>query len=221
VDLQGVSDETLARVAADRMVSDIVSGALKPGRKLRVIELKNHYGIGASPLREALLLVTSLGYATGESHRGYRVAEVSPEDLADITRAREILEEGMLGASMANPNDEWEIGISAALERLRRAVTRAGADGFQSSDAVAASHKQLHAALVSNCGSTRLMDTQALLFDQARRYRDLMLEHVTSPADFIRVHEGLVAIVLGGQVDRAKLALREHLNLTPRDVYPA
>jgi GntR family carbon starvation induced transcriptional regulator len=220
MDLQGVSDETLARVAADRMVSDIVSGALKPGRKLRVVELKNHYGIGASPLREALLLVTSLGYATGESHRGYRVAEVSPEDLADITRAREILEEGMLGASMANSNDEWEIGVGVALERLRRAVTKAGPDGFQSSDAVAASHKLLHAALVSNCGSSRLMDTQSLLFDQARRYRDVMFGGVKSPIDFIRVHEELVEVVLGGHIDRARLALREHLNLTPRNVYP-
>ena len=201
-------------------MSDIRSGVLEPGRKLRVAELKTQYGIGASPLREALLLVTSLGYATGESHRGYRVADVSPQDLLDITRAREVIELGMLRASMATASDEWEIGIVAAMERFRRTVARAGSEGFHASEAVAATHKGLHAALVSHCGSPRLATMQALFFDQARRYRDVMISEVRSASMFVETHEVLVESILSKNVDRACEALSDHLNLTLRDVYP-
>jgi len=213
------SDETLARVAAERIIGDILSGTLEPGRKLRVIELKQQYGIGASPLREALLLVTALGYATGESHRGYRVAAVSRQDLADITMAREVIELGMLGACMAAPNDEWAIGIVTAMERFRRAVQAAG-NAFHASEVVAATHKALHAACVAHCGSPRLVAMQALLFDQARRYRDLMLQGLQSAEDFISVHEQLVNVILSGDAVGAAEALRRHLQLTLRDVYP-
>ena len=212
-------DETLARVAAERLMADIQSGALEPGRKLRIVELKRQYGIGASPLREALQFVSSLGYATGESHRGYRVAALSREDLADITRAREVIEAGMLEASMAATNDEWEVSLLAAMEKLRRAVARAGEEGFYTSAAVTAAHKDLHAALVANCGSPRLINMQALLFDQARRYRVIMIAEVPSAERFVQTHQALVDVVLGKNVGEASSALRSHLNLTLRDVY--
>ena len=211
-------EETLARVAADRIAADIRAGVLPPGAKLKVGELKARYGIGASPLREALLLVTSLGYVTGESHRGYRVAQMSAEDLADITMAREVVETGMLRESMKWRPDEWAIGIVATLERLRLAVSRSTLESIDNRDPVGDAHKQFHAALVAGCPSDRLATTQELLFDQAGRYRDVMLRKVRSPAHFIKIHEDLAQIVLGPDIGIACEALRAHLQLTPRDV---
>jgi GntR family carbon starvation induced transcriptional regulator len=178
-------EETQVSVAADRIMSDIRTGALVAGSKLRIAELRARYGIGASPLREALSMVASLGYATSESHRGYRVAEMSPMDLADITRAREVIEVGMLRESMTTN----------------------------------AAHKQLHMALVAGCGSTRLAKMQDLLFDQAARYRDIMLNEIRSPAHFVEIHETLAGVVLSGDIERARTALRDHLNRTLVEVY--
>src|SRR5882757_662994 len=212
-------DETDARVASDRIVSDIRSGALAPGSKLRVAELRNRYGIGASPLREALSLVTSLGYATSESHRGYRVAEVSAQDLADITQAREVIETGMLKASMLAHNDEWTVGIVSARERLRLLVSKSVAGHLDESDLLKAAHKQLHVALVAGCGSKRLAEAQSLLFDQAGRYRDIMIGKIHSPQGFFDAHESLVQSILSGDVEKACEELRQHLRRTLQDVY--
>jgi GntR family carbon starvation induced transcriptional regulator len=214
-------EETQARVAADRLIADIRSGALRPGHKLRVGELKEKYGIGSSPLREALLLVTSHGYATGESHRGYRVAAMSAEDLADITLAREVVECGMLRESMRGRTDEWTVGIVAALERLRLVAAKSEASGTGEFTAAGIAHKQFHTALVAGCSSTRLANVQNLLYDQAGRYREIMVKGFTGQTLFVQTHAELAQVVLSGDVEAACQALCVHLNLTPRDVYGA
>ncbi len=213
------SDETQARIAADRLTADVRSGRLAPGSKLKVGELRDRYGIGASPLREALMLVSSLGYVTGESHRGYRVAELSDEDLADITEAREVVETGMLRTSMANRDDNWAVGIVAAMERLRLAVSKGPLASDDHTSLVGLAHRRFHTALVAGCNSMRLQQMQELLFDQAGRYRDIMITKVRSPDHFVSMHEDLAAVVLGHDIDRACDALKGHLNLTPRDVH--
>jgi GntR family transcriptional regulator, carbon starvation induced regulator len=213
------NDETDARIAAERIVSDIRTGVLAPGFKLRVAELRTRYGIGASPLREALSLVTSLGYATTESHRGYRVAEVSVADLADITSAREVIETGMLRASMLAHSDEWTVGIVSARERLRLLAGKAGPGSLGRSELMRAAHKQLHIALVAGCSSRRLAEMQSLLFDQAGRYREIMVGQIHSPQDFFDVHDLLVQTILSGDIDKACEELRQHLRRTMQDVY--
>ena len=213
------NEDTQAGIAADRIMADIRTGVLAPGQKLTIVELRRRYGIGASPLREALSFVTSLGYATSESHRGCRVAQMSPGDLADITRAREIIEIGMLRESLAAHSDEWAIGIITAAERLRRLIARSSSDRIDGSDPIKAAHKQLHVALVAGCASPRLSQMQDLLFDQACRYRDIMIGEVRSPIHFAEAHDDLVKTVLSGNIEQACNALREHLRRTLHEVY--
>jgi GntR family carbon starvation induced transcriptional regulator len=169
--------------------------------------------------KNALSLVTSLGYATAESHRGYRVAEISADDLADITRAREIIETGMLRESMLAHNDEWAIGIVTARERLRRLAAKSTPGRMDGSDFIKSAHKQLHVALVAGCASKRLAGMQSLLFDQACRYRDIMIGKVPSAEHFFETHEALVETILSGDVEKACEELREHLRRTLNDVY--
>jgi GntR family carbon starvation induced transcriptional regulator len=212
-------EETQAGIAAERIMADIRTGLLRPGHKLKMAELRARYGMGASPLREALSMVTSLGYVTSESHRGYRVAAVSENDRAAITRAREVIEAGMLRESMLAHNDEWAIGVLSATERLRRLTAKCALGTLEGIDPIQAAHKQLHMALVSGCTSKRLATMQALLFDQAARYRDIMIGEVRSAQHFFDTHEELVQVVLSGDVERACESLRDHLRRTLREVY--
>ena len=96
---------------------------------------------------------------------------------------------------------------------------RAGSEHFHASEAVAATHKGLHLALVGNSGSPRLVTMQALFFDQAQRYRDVMIGEVRSASLFVDTHAVLVDTILSKDIERACTALSEHLNLTMRDVY--
>ena len=84
--------DTLSERAAALVETDIVSGALAPGARLGIAERAAHYGIGATPLREGLSRLVARGLVDAIGQRGFRVKEISREDLADIVRIRSLIE---------------------------------------------------------------------------------------------------------------------------------
>ncbi len=215
------AEETFAEQAAQRLENDILYGVLAPGQKLRIDSLKEQYGIGASPIREALSRLCALGLVTAISHRGFRVTEMSQADLEDITLVRQMVETTMLQLAIETGGDEWEVGIVAAFARLSRAVMHSTGDGTAAFRSFEPAHKQFHQALVAGCTSPRLTQMQDLGFDQAFRYRDLMFRGLADRDDFLAMHQALMEDVLSRDSARAIPALRAHLALTPRMVYGA
>src|SRR5262245_61084630 len=80
--------QSKALYALFRLRTDIVAGTLKPGQKLPFAMLTAAYGVGVSPLREALCQLAGKGLVMLETQRGFRVTRVSSEDLADIVAVR-------------------------------------------------------------------------------------------------------------------------------------
>jgi DNA-binding GntR family transcriptional regulator len=83
---------TLTDQAYERLREDIVHGAFHPGDKLRIEFLKQTYDVGATPLREALYRLSADGFVHVQGQRGFRVADMSLEELKDITNLRVVLE---------------------------------------------------------------------------------------------------------------------------------
>lgn len=79
-----------ASEALRRMRADIVAGALKPDQKLSFKYLVSRYGVGTSPLREALCQLAGQGLVDLESQRGFRLAPVSKADLMDVISLRRL-----------------------------------------------------------------------------------------------------------------------------------
>ena len=77
---------TLIRATYDRLRHDVLSGRWAPGRKLRMHELREHYQVGASPLREALNRLASEGFFRVVPQVGCWVATVDEREVADFFR---------------------------------------------------------------------------------------------------------------------------------------
>lgn len=189
-----------------------------PQQKLLMADLKKKYGMGASPLREGLAQLFSLGFVAFDRRRGFRVAPISKEDLEDITQVRQTLEAAALRRSIALGGDEWEVGIVTAYARLQRVVARC-LDGGSDVE-VEASHKQFHTALIAGCQSPRLLELHSNFHDQASRYRHVMLEQAPSLDDFLEPHQQLMTVVLARKADEACAMLSDHMAITLRKVYP-
>jgi DNA-binding GntR family transcriptional regulator len=82
--------------AAAQIRGLIIDHVLLPGEKIRQVELAERVGVSRSPLREALRTLESEGVVAYEINRGYVVARLDDEDLAQIYRMRELLEEELL-----------------------------------------------------------------------------------------------------------------------------
>src|SRR4051812_34085945 len=101
-----------------RLREDIIRGVLQPAAKLRIEQLRQSYGLGASPLREALSRLVADGLVETEGQRGFWVAPISRAELHDITAARQVIEVGALRQSIAHGSVEWEGRVVAARHNL-------------------------------------------------------------------------------------------------------
>jgi GntR family carbon starvation induced transcriptional regulator len=217
----GAEGDTLSERAAAMLERDIIAGKLKPGSRLAITELVRYYDIGATPLREGLSRLVSRGLIVAIGQRGFRVASVSRDDLADITRLRVVVEVEALRLAMENGGDAWEANILSALHQLRRHIERIGVKFREGADDFDALHKGFHTSLLQACGSMRLLAAHSDLYDQAYRYRRVMMRGFDDGERFVDVHRELAERVIARDAATARAMLAEHLETTLHFVYPA
>jgi GntR family transcriptional regulator, carbon starvation induced regulator len=204
---------TLTDQAYWKLRSDILTGRLAPGIKLRIEHLKTSYGIGASPIREALSRLSGDGFVAVEERRGFFVAPVSLEELWDVTEMRVDLETKALRKSIERGDaDQWEAAIVASFHRLSRldGVLRNGPPDEEWE----IRHEAFHAALVAACDSRWLLHFRALLFDQSERYRRLSLVQKQVERDVPAEHRAIMEATLDRDAERAVTLLAEHIRRT-------
>jgi DNA-binding GntR family transcriptional regulator len=218
--LSETTADTLAERAAQGIEADILSGALAPDSRLGIAGTAARYGVGATPLREALSRLSARGLVSAIGKRGFRVKSVSREDLTDIIRIRTVLEHEALRLSIAAGDGAWEGEIVAALHELKRYV-RSNPRGFGEGErAFDALHKRFHGALISACGSPRLLAACSGLYDEAYRYRRLMMATFADGEEFLRAHEVLGEAAIEREAKRAADLLEAHIASTLKLVYP-
>jgi DNA-binding GntR family transcriptional regulator len=212
--------DTLSERAAALIQRDILAGRFAPGSRLGIMDLAQAYGMGATPVREGLsrLVARQLVIALGQ--RGFRVAPVSEADLRDITCMRVVVEQEALSLSMKLGKDDWEAGIVAALHRMQRYVERTGSKFTEGAEEFDTLHKRFHTSLLEACGSPRLLAAHSDLYDQAYRYRRVMMRKFESGRQFVQAHRDLADCVLARDQRRAPAMLEQHLRSTIEYVYP-
>jgi GntR family carbon starvation induced transcriptional regulator len=211
---------TLSERAATLVEHDILAGRLAPGARLGIVDLVARYDIGATPLREGLSRLVSRGLIVGIGQRGFRVAEISREDLLDITVMRTAVEIEAVRLAIVNGDDAWEAGILSALHRMRRHIERTGNEFREGAEDFDRLHKGFHTALLAACGSQRMLNAHSELYDQAYRYRRVMMRAISSGKGFVREHQRLADCVLARDVAGAQTMLAAHLRSTINFVYP-
>jgi GntR family carbon starvation induced transcriptional regulator len=212
--------DTLSERAAALVQADIVSGALAPGSRLAIADLAAHYGIGATPVREGLSRLVARRLIVAIGQRGFRVSAISRSDLEDITKLRALVECEALRLTIERGDSAWEGAIVAALHRLRRYV-EANGEGFgEGSREFDALHKGFHTALIADCGSPRMLEAHSDLYDQAYRYRRIMMSAIEDGRAFIRDHQELADLIVSRQTAKAQAMLVAHLTTTLALVYP-
>jgi GntR family transcriptional regulator, carbon starvation induced regulator len=204
---------TYIEAVQQRLRADIVSGQLAPREKLRLSELKNRYEMGSSPLREALSRLVGEGLVTFEGNKGFRVRDLSREDLADIAYMRTAVETFAVRTAIERGGMEWESGIVGALHALV-ALTRDTATDRASLDAWNIAHDRFHEALISACGSPRVMQTQSRLAEHHNRYRRTFMGENLPRQLLIDEHTGIAEAALARDADRASGLLGRHMVIT-------
>jgi DNA-binding GntR family transcriptional regulator len=195
--------------------SELLNGVLPPSRKLKMVELAERFEASQSVIREALTRLTERGLLVATPQRGFRVRDLSIEDIAELTESRVQIESLALRLAVERGDLQWETGILAAHHRLERTpVTRD--DGTVSED-WSVQHRDFHQALLTGCSNRRLESVANSLRDSAELYRRwywvLADDH---QRDLAREHQQLKELTLAREAERAIEVLTEHIDRAPR-----
>ena len=196
-----------------RLRQDILEGALKPGEKLRIEHLREKYQFGASGIREALSRLISDGLVDSEAQRGFWVAQISREDLRDLTGARKVIEVEALRQAIMFGDVVWEARVVAAKYTLERFETSVTQENDADVMAWERANREFHIALISGCPIRRLVDLSEHLYDQVMRYRHRTTLRRSFPrAGLSSDHIKIVSYTLARNADEACAKLAEHID---------
>lgn len=206
---------TMASALEGFLRRDIIEGALLPGSRLRVRDLGERYDAGAIPLREALSRLCSSGFVVAIDQKGFRVADVSLDELADITQTRQDIERLAVTRALRLRDPRWEGELLAAHHLLQRQPVYDPAYPDRLNPEWELAHNRFHETLIDGCKSEWLKQFATMLRDQTARYRHLS---ATAPhahdRDVAGEHDAIVRAVLSHDVELACTLLVSHFGRT-------
>ena len=213
-DNQEPTGATLASSVYDQLRRDILSGDLSPGTKLRADYLRARYSVGNSPVREALNRLSSDGLVIREDQKGFRVSEVSREDLLELLKTRLWLEEIALRESIANGGVEWEERLVLSFHRLSKLPRSLSQTEYVVNPEWEQRHREFHMALIAACGSRFLVMFCEQLNDRADRYRQLAVATSYPKRKELDEHKIIFEAAVAGDADAAVEHLGVHYRKT-------
>jgi DNA-binding GntR family transcriptional regulator len=208
------TDKTLTETVYRRLRRDIISGLRPAGERLRIDRLKTIYGVGPSPLREALQRLAGDGLVAIEGQRGFEVAPLTSEELWDITEARKLIETRAITLSIEKGDDAWEAGVVAAAYRLDKTDQRLRAGGMIDIGEWEARNRDFHDSIVLACGSKWLIKLRNLLYDQHERYRRAAVTDKSDERELSAEHTAIRDAVLKRDPALACRLTVEHIDRT-------
>lgn len=208
--------KTLAEAVFRKLRQDILKCRFRPGEKLLLESLREIYGTGLAPLREALSRLSSTGLVIAEGQRGFRVAPMSTDDLVDLVKARVWVEAQALSAAIARGDRTWQAEIVAAAQRLGIGTGEAANRETYLNDDWVKRHSRFHAALVAAAGSRYLLEFRAALFEMTDRYFRLAVIHKPNSRDIDAEHRAIMEAVLDRDAVAAIRFTEDHLMATIR-----
>lgn len=209
-----IAPKTLTDSVYQQIREDIIRGKHAPEAKLRIEQLKNHYAVGATPIREALSRLSSDGFVVTEGQRGFRAAPISLKDLDDITDLRVMLEEKALALSLELGDDDWESRVVAAFYQLTKAEKNKTPDNLEAWEL---RNREFHEALISACSSNWLFRFYQTLYDQHKRYRNISLtsaHKAKKPRDLHAEHQRIYDAAIERNVEAVCHETEAHIRKT-------
>jgi DNA-binding GntR family transcriptional regulator len=197
--------------------SELLNGVLRPGQKLRMVQLAERFGVSQSVVREALTRLGEQGLVVASPQRGFRVRELSVADIEGLTESRVEIEAVALRLAIERGDVRWETGVITAFHVLERVPVANGSALVN--EEWASRHRDFHGALIAGCNNGRLQEVVQGLRDSAELYRRWYWALAGDQyRDLVGEHRELKDLALARNAGAAVEALNVHITGAPRQL---
>lgn len=202
--LQLEHSSTVDRVV-DELRRAVFDGELEAGTPLRELALADSLGVSRPTVREALALLVAEGIAAREPHRGVWVTLPDPDSIADVCRARQVLETA--GARCwSTASQEARLAVREALDDYLAAV-KDGATYQELNER----HLALHISFVGLTESPRVIAMAEALMGELKVALAQIDRIRRNAHDQAGSHRELVELMESGDTEATVRALEQHL----------
>jgi DNA-binding GntR family transcriptional regulator len=217
-------------IAYETLRREILTARLAPGAPLKPAVLQELYGLGWTPLREALSRLEAEHLVTSSRNRGFAVAAVSRAEFEDLQRAQHVVDLPLLSESIDKGDADWESAVITAHFRLVRCKLPLDDLSPQTLELWSELHDAFHEALLSAATSGWLLRFHAQLSLQLQRHhRILTMAPLLQPSPATKRsaartalraamdpkhHTQLMEAAIERDAERAVALMKEHIGLT-------
>jgi DNA-binding GntR family transcriptional regulator len=181
--------------ASDALRSAIVSGRLRPGDRLKEVELAERLGVSRVPVREALRQLEHEGLVASLPYRATEVLGVSQEEIAEVlVPIRLTIESFAFRKAMPLLTEDDFAALAAIVEKMRAA----GESGDL--DALAEDDVRFHELVIERSGQPHCLQIWRSIEPRVRAYfrRDAPV-HPTADELAVEHQELLDALAAGDE----------------------
>jgi DNA-binding GntR family transcriptional regulator len=160
-----VRPSTLSALAKDAILIRIVTGEIAAGGVYSAPVLAGVLGVSVTPVREALLELAAVGLVEAVPNKGYRIVELTQDDLDEILEVRLLLEVPAMAQVARRGTAAGQMPRFRVLaDDIDRHAEHGDVPSFLESD------REFHLGLLESLGNGRLTEIVSRLRYQARLY---------------------------------------------------
>ncbi|WP_254407457.1 GntR family transcriptional regulator [Streptomyces sp. GMY02] len=184
----------------------VISGQLRPGVVYSAPSLAEQFGVSSTPVREAMLDLVREGLVEAVRNKGFRVTELSEQDLDDITHLRALIE-------IPTVRRIAEAGVDPAVIERLRPLAAGIEDAARRQDLIAhvAIDMEFHLTLLGLTGNSYLVETVRSLRSRSRIYGLSILAAHDQLVPSSHEHAELLDLIEAGDADGAEELMRRHM----------
>ncbi len=184
------------------LLQRIVTGELKPGDRIKELQVATEMETSQAPVREAIRALEAMGYIEHKPHTGARVKAFSTKEMHEAFRVREALELFSIETGMAaltkNVNE-----FKLIQTRLENTVKNDDIKEYSRID------HEFHRRLISLSENETMLKIWDSLQIQSRVERALRGFQI--PIDkMIKYHPPIIEAIIGGNANEARAKLKAH-----------
>ena len=190
----------------EELKTNIITGTLAPGSKIREEAVAYEYNTSRTPIREALRKLEHEGLVSIAPRKGASVLKMRTRDIVDALVVRENLEGLAASLYAAKVKSENLIRLRAAADNYSRAVSENNFDDILKYDT------EFHQIIIEACGNDTLMNMLESLDDIILRYRYVYYNKFRTLEALSGEHELILHAIESGQSDDAKKYMETHIS---------
>ncbi|MDM7981164.1 MAG: GntR family transcriptional regulator [Rhizobium sp.] len=193
---------------------EILTMERPPGSPLDETRLSEHFGMSRTPIREALLRLTSEGLVTSLPNRNTIVAVIDFSSLPTYFEALCLMYRVTTRGAAKRSGDAWMAEIIRQQQAFSRAVE--AQDAF----AMIEANREFHVAIAERAGNPYYTTFFARLLDEGRRILRLYYQTFDDrlPRRYVEEHEKIIEAIRAGDVEEADRLSVAHADQIVRQI---